>query len=205
MQESLLSYPLRLCKNFVYNAFIKKTWSLKKSGEKVVTGGNQAADVLLLKNYFSNAFVTALLGISGLFDSSGAPLNQANLRAHLPQSEGSQTAPNYYAGNPFGYRQGSTGSFTPASTEVKIRGVKSTSSTPFQISYQGNIYTVFPKYQFLQPGAQYTNTQQPVIQGVIPNATNNFTFELRESCRQIDDHKQHSINAIQCRLRSPIF
>ncbi|MBS3903778.1 MAG: hypothetical protein KGZ39_00445, partial [Simkania sp.] len=25
------------------------------------------------------------------------------------------------------------------------------------------------------------------------------------SCRQIDDHKQHSINAIQCRLRSPIF
>ncbi|MBS3905075.1 MAG: hypothetical protein KGZ39_07100, partial [Simkania sp.] len=37
------------------------------------------------------------------------------------------------------------------------------------------------------------------------NAINNFIFELRESCRQIDDHKQHSINAIQCRLRSPIF
>ncbi|MBS3904562.1 MAG: hypothetical protein KGZ39_04475, partial [Simkania sp.] len=34
---------------------------------------------------------------------------------------------------------------------------------------------------------------------IIPNAINNFIFELRESCRQIDDHKQHSINAIQCR------
>jgi len=39
---------------------------------------------------------------------------------------------------------------------------------------------------------------------LIPNAINNFIFELRESCRQIDDHKQHSINAIQCRLRSSI-
>jgi hypothetical protein len=39
----------------------------------------------------------------------------------------------------------------------------------------------------------------------IPNATNKFIFELRESCRQIDDRKWHSINSIQCHLRSSIF
>ena len=39
----------------------------------------------------------------------------------------------------------------------------------------------------------------------MPIAVNNFTFELRENCRQIFDRKWHSINAIQCQLRSKIL
>ena len=40
---------------------------------------------------------------------------------------------------------------------------------------------------------------------LIPNVTNKFTFELRESYRQIDDRKVGSIKAIQPTLRSSIF
>lgn len=40
---------------------------------------------------------------------------------------------------------------------------------------------------------------------IIPNEINNFMFKLRESCRQIDDRKWHSINLIQRHLRLWIF
>src|SRR5690606_15642883 len=40
---------------------------------------------------------------------------------------------------------------------------------------------------------------------LIPIVTNKFLFKQRESCRQIDDRKWHSINPIQFHLRSSIF
>jgi multidrug efflux system membrane fusion protein len=43
------------------------------------------------------------------------------------------------------------------------------------------------------------------ILSLIPIATNNFLFKPRESCRQINDRKRHSIKSIQCHLRSLIF
>ena len=64
----------------------------------------------------------------------------------------------------FGYRQGSSGSFTTATSPAPVMNVTSTSSNPFQIQYNGNIYVVFPKYQFLQPVAQYTSVQNAVLQ-----------------------------------------
>lgn len=40
---------------------------------------------------------------------------------------------------------------------------------------------------------------------LILNVTNNVPFKLRESCRQIEEHKWHSINSILCHLCSSIF
>ena len=40
---------------------------------------------------------------------------------------------------------------------------------------------------------------------LIPIAINNVIFELRESCRQINDRKWHCIDLILCHLRSSIF
>jgi hypothetical protein len=42
----------------------------------------------------------------------------------------------------------------------------STSADPFQIEYNTKVYTVFPKYQFLQPVDEFNSVQQAVIQGV---------------------------------------
>jgi hypothetical protein len=68
----------------------------------------------------------------------------------------------------FGWRQGTSGSFTTETSPYTTPGaVTSTSSNPFQIQYNGNIYVVFPKYQFLQPVAQYTDAQNAVIQGAV--------------------------------------
>ncbi|MBS0603629.1 MAG: hypothetical protein JSS60_01185 [Verrucomicrobia bacterium] len=65
----------------------------------------------------------------------------------------------------FGYRQGTSGMFTSASSGITLMNISSTSSNPLQIQYNGNIYTVFPKYQFLQPQVQYTSVQNAVLQG----------------------------------------
>ncbi|MBS0650591.1 MAG: hypothetical protein JSR93_05470 [Verrucomicrobia bacterium] len=85
--------------------------------------------------------------------------------------------------NTFGYRQGSSGTFTSASSGVTIPSVTSTNTNPFQIQYNGNIYTVFPKYQFLRPIDQYTTPQSAIVNGVTftPNsasAPTAFTIAL---------------------------
>ncbi len=244
------------------------------------TGSTPAADVPILANYFSSAFVVGLLGVTGLYDSAMTPLSEANLRTHL-QNSGGALSPNYYTNNfgapmslpgynlyaqllhqnailptspPFsapypllglcyaydfddtlgfssaitppsttpisanvytiitlgtvgaiptgvfddpnsygltfmftgtlGYRHGTSGSFVPIPTSpTSVGSYPSTSSDPFQIQYNGNIYNVFPKYQFLQPVEAYTSVQDAVIQGVqfIPNsmsAPTGFTIVL---------------------------
>ncbi len=89
-----------------------------------------------------------------------------------------------FVGSSFGYRQGSSGNFTSSPiSPTNVGSVISTSSNPFQIQYNGNIYTVFPKYQFVQPVAQYTNVQNAVVQGVtftpnIASAPTGFTIAL---------------------------
>jgi hypothetical protein len=228
------------------------------------TGSTPSADIGVMADYFSSAFVIGLLGVSGLYDSAVTPLSEANMLTHLPQNSGTLT-PEYYTNNftapmsepgydiyaqllhdnailptspPFnnpyptlglcyaydfddtlgfssaitppattpnttnlysiitlsavgtlptgvfddpatydltltftggtlGYRQGSTGSFTNIpSSPAPFSNITSTSSNPFQIQYNGSIYTIFPKYQFLQPFDQYTTTQNAVVQGV---------------------------------------
>ncbi len=88
-----------------------------------------------------------------------------------------------FVGTAFGYRQGSSGSFTSGTSPVNVTSITSTISNPFQIQYNGTIYTVFPKYQFLQPVNQYTSVQNAVIQGVTftPNSAmepTGFTIAL---------------------------
>lgn len=244
------------------------------------TGSTPAADVGILADYFSSAFVVGLLGVNALYDSAATPLSEANLLTHLPKNLGT-LSPAYYTNNftaamsqpgydiyaqllhqnailpasppfnnpyptlglcyaydfddtlgfssaiappattptsdnvysiitlaavgtlptgvfddsngydliftfpagTFGYRQGTSGSFTTASSPAPINNVISTNSNPFQIQYNGNIYVVFPKYQFLQPVNQYSIVQSAVIQGVTftPNsntAPTGFTIAL---------------------------
>lgn len=245
------------------------------------TGSTPTVDVGIMANYFSSAFVVGLLGVTGLYDSIGTPLSEANLNTHLPTNSGGQlpayytnsfsspstSKPGYdlyaqllhdnailpmsppfnnpyptlglcygydfddtlgfssaitppdttpsstnvyaiitlgavstlptgvfddsstydltftFAAGTFGYRRGANGTFTTSSSPAVINTVTSTSSNPFQIQYNGNIYTVFPKYQFLQPVAQYATAQSAVIQGVTftPNsatAPTGFTVAL---------------------------
>ena len=245
------------------------------------TGSTPGTDLPILKNYFSSAFVVGLLGVAGVYDTSAVPLNQFNLRTHLPQTSGTVT-PSYYTNNfgsqpssnpgfdlyaellhqyaikptsppfntpyptlglcygydyddtlgfssaitppattpssanvytiitlgsvgtvptgvfddtqsynltfvfssgTFGYRQGTSGSFTTASSSVVVPNVTSTSSNPFQIQLNSSIYNVFPKYQFLQPANEFTSTEQAIIQGVYiqpdnPNLPTAFTIVL---------------------------
>jgi len=49
------------------------------------------------------------------------------------------------------YRQGTSGSWIPVSSGASIVGVTTQSSNPFQIQYSGMVFSVYPKYQFMQP------------------------------------------------------
>lgn len=77
------------------------------SGTPAVSSSNApAADQLLVSAYVSCAFVTGLLGNSGVFDAPANPLNAANLQNHIlalgyPPFPTPPLVP-YYGQNPFG-------------------------------------------------------------------------------------------------------
>lgn len=224
------------------------------------TGSAPTNDITILQKYFGSAFSVGLLGVAGVFASSGTSLNGTTLVSHLPGSGGvtplyytpaggyngynlyaqylhanailptspPYTAPlpteglcyafdyddtlgmsstvsepattlsssNVYAILTLGpiptvptgvftdstsytltftiparqtlqYRQGSSGPFLTATSGTPIAGVVSTSSNPFQIKYDNLNFTVFPKYQFLQPIDQYITNHNAVIQAAI--------------------------------------
>jgi hypothetical protein len=83
----------------------------------------------------------------------------------------------------FKYRQGTSGPFTTATSPAVIPAVTSTSDNPFQISHNGKIFNVFPKYQFFQPIDKFTTPYDAVIQGTtftpdVPAAPTGFTIAL---------------------------
>lgn len=230
-----------------------------------VSADAPALDVIILQKYFGAAFSAGLLGVSGTFDVSMAPLNGTTLITHCPGSGGVEplyylpsegyNGYNLYAQNlhanavvpqnpptppplsteglcyafdyddvltisstlslpastlassnvyailtlesvptvptgvfddpttytltftiPMGppnnpntllYRQGNSGAWLTASSSVPITGVVSTDANPFQINYNGLLFTIFPKYQFLQPINAYTTAHNAVIGGAV--------------------------------------
>ncbi len=83
----------------------------------------------------------------------------------------------------FKYRQGTSGPFITATSPASISSVTSTKNNPFQISHNGRIFNVFPKYQFFQPIQQFTTPYNAVIQGTtftpnVPSAPTAFTIAL---------------------------